>query len=96
MKISNQRMIAVCFFTLPSFNDPTIMNDQALTPCLAVENALKESEERFRQMAEMTGEWLWEQDAKGFYLYSSNAVQQIVGWSPDAVIGTHYTALLTP
>ena len=43
------------------------------------ESALIESEERFRQMAEMTGEWLWEQDPNGYYSYSSNACQTNLG-----------------
>ncbi|MFA5920833.1 MAG: PAS domain S-box protein [Methylococcaceae bacterium] len=60
------------------------------------ESALKESEERFRQMAEMTGEWLWEQDPGGYYIYSSTAVNQILGFSQDEVMGKHYTEFLTP
>jgi phosphoserine phosphatase RsbU/P len=60
-----------------------------------IETALSESEERFRQMAEMTGEWLWEQDPNGYYLYSSNAVKQILGFAPEQIIGKHYTAFLT-
>lgn len=60
-----------------------------------IESALVDSEERFRQMAEMTGEWLWEQDPDGFYLYSSNAVKQILGFKPEQVIGKHYTTFLT-
>jgi sigma-B regulation protein RsbU (phosphoserine phosphatase) len=60
-----------------------------------VESALIESEKRFRQMAEMTGEWLWEQDPDGFYIYSSTAVYQILGYRPDQVIGKHYTEFLT-
>ena len=60
------------------------------------ESALKESEERFRQMAEMTGEWLWEQDPQGYYIYCSTAVSQILGFSRDEVIGKHYTEFLTP
>ncbi len=59
------------------------------------ESALIESEERFRQMAEMTGEWLWEQDPNGYYSYSSNAVKQILGFSREEVIGKHYTEFLT-
>lgn len=58
-----------------------------------VESALKESEQRFRQMAEMTGEWLWEQNPEGYYIYSSAAVNKIIGLSPDEVIGKHYTEL---
>jgi sigma-B regulation protein RsbU (phosphoserine phosphatase) len=64
--------------------------------CQEVESALRESEERFRQMAEMTGEWLWEQDPRGYYIYSSTAVNQILGFSQDEVIGKHYTEFLTP
>ncbi|MGH8553541.1 MAG: PAS domain-containing protein [Methylococcales bacterium] len=45
----------------------------------AIERALMESEERFRQMADMTGEWLWEQDPFGRYIYSSAAVTHILG-----------------
>lgn len=59
------------------------------------ESALSESEERFRQMAEITGEWLWEQDPRGYYIYSSTAVNQILGFKPEEVTGKHYTELLT-
>lgn len=59
------------------------------------ESALSESEERFRQMAELTGEWLWEQDPGGYYIYSSTAVNQILGFRPEEVVGKHYTELLT-
>ncbi|MDO9168799.1 MAG: PAS domain S-box protein [Methylobacter sp.] len=62
----------------------------------SAESALTESEERFRQMAEMAGEWLWEQDPDGYYSYSSAAVSQILGYSPDEVLGKHYTEFLTP
>lgn len=60
------------------------------------ESALAKSEDRFRQMAEMAGEWLWEQDPEGYYSYSSAAVTQILGYSPDEVLGKHYTEFLTP
>jgi PAS domain S-box-containing protein len=68
----------------------------SILQCREVESALAESEERFRQMAEMTGEWLWEQDYQGYYIYSSIAVKQILGFKQDEVIGKHYTELLTP
>jgi phosphoserine phosphatase RsbU/P len=69
--------------------------EENITRRKQTESALAESEERFRQMAEMTGEWLWEQDPNGYYLYSSNAVTQILGYSQDQIIGKHYTAFLT-
>ncbi len=61
-----------------------------------VEQALTESEQRFRQMAEMTGEWLWEQDPDGYYIYSSIALKTILGIEPEQVIGKHYSNLLIP
>ena len=69
--------------------------EEDITQRKAIETALAESEERFRQMAEMTGEWLWEQDPDGYYLYSSNAVKQILGFGQEQILGKHYTAFLT-
>jgi PAS domain S-box-containing protein len=68
--------------------------EEDITQRKQVESALKESEQRFRQMAEMTGEWLWEQNPEGYYIYSSAAIYDIIGLSPDEVIGKHYTELL--
>lgn len=58
--------------------------------------ALQESEERFRQVAEMIGEWLWEQDPEGRYVYSSGSVYAILGLKPEEIIGKRYLDLLTP
>jgi len=69
--------------------------DRAMELCRTTESALAESEERFRQMAEMTGEWLWEQDPDGYYIYSSVAVKQILGVDQTQVLGKHYTEFLT-
>ena len=57
--------------------------------------ALQASEARFREVAEMTGEWLWEQDPDGCYIYSSNAVKQILGYQPEEILGKSYLNLLT-
>lgn len=57
--------------------------------------SLLESEERFRQVAEMTGEWLWEQDPEGRYSYSSSAVNQVIGYLPEEILGKRYLDLMT-
>jgi phosphoserine phosphatase RsbU/P len=69
--------------------------EEDITRRKVVESALTESEERFRQIAELTGEWLWEQDPGGYYIYSSNGVKQILGFSQEEILGKHYTVLLT-
>jgi len=57
--------------------------------------ALAESEARFRQVADMAGEWIWEQDAEGRYTYSSGAVRDILGYVPEEILGKPYLDLLT-
>lgn len=69
--------------------------EEDVTQRKTIESALAESEERFRQMAELSGEWLWEQDPSGYYLYSSIAVSQILGFERTQIIGKQYTELLT-
>lgn len=59
------------------------------------QEALAESEGRFREVARMVGEWLWEQDPAGHYTYSSSAVEDILGYRPDEIVGRHYMDFLT-
>ncbi len=55
--------------------------------------ALALSEERFRKVAEMIGEWLWEQDREGRYIYCSDAVRDILGIEPEELLGKTYFEL---
>ncbi len=49
--------------------------------------ALGMSEERFRQVAENSGEWIWEVNPQGQYTYSSPVVTTLLGWEPHEVVG---------
>jgi PAS domain S-box-containing protein len=61
------------------------------------EEALKKSEERFRQVAENVGDFIWEVDNKGLYRYTSPAVEKIMGYTPDELIGKmHFYDLFAP
>jgi PAS domain S-box-containing protein len=51
---------------------------------------LSVSERRFRQVAESAGEWIWEVDAQGLYTYSSPVVEEMLGYTPDEIIGKKY------
>jgi PAS domain S-box-containing protein len=58
---------------------------------------LYRSEERFRQIAQSTCEWIWEVDADGLYTFSSPVVEQIVGYKPNEVVGSmHFHDFLAP
>lgn len=60
------------------------------------EQGLQESEARFRQIADMTGEWIWEQDIDGRYSYSSAAVRTVLGYDAEEILGKFYYELFTP
>jgi PAS domain S-box-containing protein len=49
--------------------------------------ALRESEEKFRNLVETTSDWIWETDAKGNYSYTSPRVRDLLGYEPNEVIG---------
>ena len=61
-----------------------------------MEQALRESEERFRQVAETSREWIWEFDAQGHYTYSSPAVRGLLGYEAEEVIGKHFLHFVAP
>ena len=68
-----------------------------ITERKAAENALRESEERFRQVAENAREWIWEVDAHGLYTYASPVVGEILGYKPEEVVGRkHFYDLFHP
>jgi sigma-B regulation protein RsbU (phosphoserine phosphatase) len=46
-------------------------------------------------MAAMTGEWLWEQDAEGRFIYSNSAVKEILGYAPEELLDRHYFDFFT-
>ena len=54
------------------------------------EEALKRSEQRFRDIAEHASEWIWEVDASGIYTYSSPVVKRILGYEPEEILGKHF------
>lgn len=54
------------------------------------EQALRESEERFNQVAADAGEWIWETDTDGLYRYSSTIVATILGYHPQELVGIRY------
>ncbi|NWG04699.1 MAG: PAS domain S-box protein, partial [Syntrophaceae bacterium] len=62
-----------------------------------MEEALRESVERFKQVAETTGEWIWEVNPNGLYTYSSPAVGKILGYKIEEIVEKkHFYDLFPP
>jgi PAS domain S-box-containing protein len=54
------------------------------------ESALRMSEQRFSQVVENAKECVWEVNADGLYTYVSPVVKEILGFSPDEIVGNKY------
>ncbi len=48
---------------------------------------LSESEKRFRNLIEVTSDWVWEVDEKIVYTYVSPKIRSILGYEPEEVLG---------
>lgn len=51
------------------------------------EDALRESEEKFRNLVEQTNDWVWEIDSNTIFTYVNPRVREIVGYEPGEIIG---------
>lgn len=54
---------------------------------IAAEDALRESEKKFRSMVETTSDWVWEIDSDGIFTYAGPKVQNILGYDQEEVVG---------
>jgi len=51
------------------------------------EEKLRLSEERFRDIAFSMADWIWEVDKNGIYTFASGRVKEILGYTPEEIIG---------
>ncbi|MDM7999357.1 MAG: PAS domain S-box protein [Dehalococcoidia bacterium] len=64
-----------------------VANYRDVTDRRRAEEAVRSSEERFRNLVEAASDWVWEVDANGVYTYASPNVQEVLGYSVGEVIG---------
>ena len=61
------------------------------------EAALRISEERFKQIAEAAGEFIWEIDSNGLYTYVNKISEGILGYSSNEIVGKkHFYDFFVP
>lgn len=65
----------------------TLGNLMDATQRKEAEQALRDSEERFRHLIETTSDLVWEVDENGRYTYVSPRIEQILGYRPEEIVG---------
>ena len=58
-----------------------------ITERVRAERALRESEERFAQTAQVSRSFVWEVDARGRYVYASSGVKDVLGYRAEELVG---------
>ena len=61
-----------------------------------MEQALRDSEEKFRTLVENTQDWFFEIDAHGRFTYSSPRIYEMLGYRAEEILGKHPRDLMPP
>jgi PAS domain S-box-containing protein len=61
-----------------------------------IERQLRENEVRWKDVVFNTGDWVWEVDKNGVYTYSSQKGVDLLGRSPEEIIGKTPFDFMTP
>jgi len=60
-----------------------------ITARKGAEEALKDSEEKFRSIVETTNEWIWAIDLDGNHTYTNPAIEHILGYKTEEILGAN-------
>jgi PAS domain S-box-containing protein/putative nucleotidyltransferase with HDIG domain len=60
------------------------------------EEALRDTQDRYRDLVETISDWIWEVNACGVYTYCSPRVREILGYEPEEVLGKTPFDLMPP
>lgn len=61
--------------------------DRDISRRIEAEEALRNSEERFRALTESTSDWVWELDTNIVHTYANPKVKDLLGYEPEEILG---------
>jgi len=89
MKTITEILAEMGYKNLREFEERKIIEEQ-MADLKQMERSLRKSENRFKQIAENSSDFIWEVDSSGLYTYCSDKITNILGYSPDEVVGCKY------
>ena len=57
---------------------------------------LQREKMRFQDIAEATGDWIWELDSEGKFIYSNSVIEKIIGYTAEDIIGKKACDIFIP
>jgi len=90
-ELTVQRLYAITTTSLRAFHiKSTLLRE--LNEKRKIEHSLRESEQRFRDIAHTIGDLIWEIDNQGRYIYISKSTKKIAKDPLDELLGTSFTS----
>ena len=85
LQLSDQRWLLISDQRLP--DGAILTTGLDISDRKRIERVLADSEARFRDFASASGEWLWQTDAEGRFIWLSAEVEKYMGRKPEAHYG---------
>ena len=60
------------------------------------EDALSESEKRYRQLVERANDIIFRADDRGYFTYVNSVVLRLTGYTEKEILGRHFSKLVHP
>lgn len=71
------------------------MSEDLKSSTVSIE-VLQAEQKRFEDIAKSSGDWVWEVDKEGKYIYTSPVAEQILGYRKEDLSGKHFYDLIVP
>lgn len=93
-ELTSQRLHTVVTASLRAFKIKFSLHEE-LKRGKKIEDSLRQSRERFRDIALSTGDWIWETNAFGKYSFLSDNVEKLIGYTKKELKNTGFFDLMT-